>query len=348
LTLSSATCGHVNLKSFEDAPCTLLGMGHVYLTRPLGNVVEQFRQQLPGELRVHRTSGLPPAREELLESVRGADAIISLVTDRIDAEVLDTAGDQLKVVANVAVGYDNIDLDAAAERNVIVTNTPGVLDEAVADLTLALLLATTRRVAEGDRFIRTGTEWIWSPEGYVGLDVSAGATLGIVGLGRIGMAVAKRAQAFGMKIIATGRRAHHDDARSLGVSPASSIEELLETADIVSLHCPLTQETKHLIGAEQLAAMKPGSYLINTARGPLVDEEALADSIESGHLGGAGLDVHEFEPATNPRLRTMEQVVMLPHIGSAGGVTRDEMASLAFRNVVAVLNGEKPLTPVGG
>ncbi|RJN31428.1 2-hydroxyacid dehydrogenase [Nesterenkonia natronophila] len=322
-------------------------MGHVYLTRPLGDVVEQFRQQLPGELRVHRTSGLPPTRQELLESVQGAEAIISLVTDRIDAEVLDAAGDQLKVVANVAVGYDNIDLDAAAERNVIVTNTPGVLDEAVADLTLALLLATTRRVAEGDRFIRTGTEWIWSPESYVGLDVSAGATLGILGLGRIGMAVAKRAQAFGMTIIATGRRAHHDDARSLGVSPASSIDELLETADIVSLHCPLTEDTKHLIGAEQLAAMKPGSYLINTARGPLVDEEALADVIDSGHLGGAGLDVHEFEPATNPRLRTMEQVVMLPHIGSAGDVTRDEMASLAFRNAIAVLNGEQPITPVG-
>lgn len=322
-------------------------MGHIYLTRPLGDVVEQFRQQLPGELRTHYTADFPPSREELLESVRGAEAIISLVTDRIDAEVLDAAGDQLKVVANVAVGYDNIDLGAAAERGVLVTNTPGVLDEAVADLTLALILATTRRVAEGDRFIRTGTEWIWSPEGYVGLDISAGATLGIVGLGRIGMAVAQRAQAFGMKIIATGRRAHGDDARSLGVSPASSLNELLSAADIVSLHCPLTEDTKHLIGAQQLQAMKPGSYLINTARGPLVDEEALADAIESGHLGGAGLDVHEFEPATNPRLRTMDSVVMLPHIGSAGDVTRNEMASLAFRNVVAALNGEKPITAVG-
>lgn len=321
-------------------------MGHVYLSRPLGDVVEHFRQQLPGELRTHHTADAPPTREELLESVQGAEAIVTLVTDRIDAEVLDAAGDQLKVVANVAVGYDNIDLNAAAERGVLVTNTPGVLDEAVADLTLALILTTTRRVAEGDRFIRTGTEWIWSPEGYVGLDVSAGATLGIVGLGRIGLAVAKRAQAFGMKIIATGRRAHDDDARSLGVSPAS-LDELLSAADIVSLHCPLTEDTKHLIAAQQLKAMKPGSYLINTARGPLVDEEALADAIESGHLGGAGLDVHEFEPATNPRLRTMDPVVMLPHIGSAGDVTRNEMASLAFRNVVAVLSGEKPLTPVG-
>ncbi|TLP72933.1 2-hydroxyacid dehydrogenase [Nesterenkonia sphaerica] len=321
-------------------------MGHIYLTRPLGDVVEQFRQQLPAQLRVHHTSEFPPDRTELLEAVRGAGAIISLVTDRIDAEVLDAAGDQLKVVANVAVGYDNIDLDAAAERNVTVTNTPGVLDDAVADLTLALLLATTRRVAEGDRFIRTGTEWIWSPEGYVGLDVSAGATLGIVGLGRIGMAVAKRAQAFGMNIVATGRRAHDDDARSFGVRPASSMHELLRVADIVSLHCPLTPETKHLIGAEQLASMKPGSYLINTARGPLVDEEALADALDSGHLSGAGLDVHEFEPQTNSRLRTMEQVVMLPHIGSAGDATRNEMAALAFRNTIAVLSGEQPLTPV--
>ncbi|WP_120005020.1 2-hydroxyacid dehydrogenase [Nesterenkonia muleiensis] len=325
-------------------------MGHVFLTRPLGDVVEQFRPQLAEELniplRIHPDPGSPPTREEMLEAVRGAEAIISLVTDRIDAELLDAAGEQLKVVANVAVGYDNIDLDAAAQRNVTVTNTPGVLDEAVADLTLALILATTRRVVEGDRFIRTGEPWIWGPKDWVGLDVSAGATLGIIGLGRIGMAVAKRAHAFGMRIIATGRRAHDDDARALGVVPAASVDELLPAADIVSLHCPLTPETTHLIDAGALGSMKPGSYLINTGRGPLVDEEALADALDSGHLAGAGLDVHEFEPEINPRLRAMESAVLLPHIGSAGDATRNAMASLALRNAVAVLSGDEPLTPV--
>lgn len=321
-------------------------MGYVYLTRPLGDVVNEFRSQLSAELHIPQDSGFPPSREELLEGVKGAEAIISLVTDRIDAEVLDAAGDQLKVVANVAVGYDNIDLAAAAERGVIVTNTPGVLDEAVADLTLGLILSTTRRIVESDRFIRTGQRWIWGPKDWVGLDVSAGATLGIIGLGRIGMAVAKRAHAFGMKISATGRRASDHDAAALGVVPAGSVEELLTSADIVSLHCPLTPETKHLINAQALQTMKPGSYLINTGRGPLVDEEALADAVESGQLAGAGLDVHEFEPETNSRLRAFDSVVLLPHIGSAGDATRHQMASLALRNVVAVLSGEPPLTPV--
>lgn len=319
---------------------------HVFLTRPLDEaVLNEFRPQLTPQLRIHHNAEFPPAREELISAVRGASGLVTMVTDRIDAEVLDAAGDQLKVVANMAVGYDNIDVAAAAERGVIVTNTPGVLDESVADLTLALLLSTVRRVAEGDRFIRTGNEWIWGPQSFVGLDVSAGSTLGIVGLGRIGMATARRAAAFGMRILATGRRAHSAEAEALGVQPAT-FEELITSCDVVSLHAPLTAETKHLIGKDQLAAMKPGSYLLNTARGPLVDEEALADSLEVGHLAGAGLDVHEYEPGINERLRSMENVVLLPHIGSAGDATRNRMASLAFKNLVAVLNGRHPLTPV--
>ncbi|WP_150460346.1 2-hydroxyacid dehydrogenase [Nesterenkonia ebinurensis] len=320
-------------------------MGHVYLSRSVGNAVEEFTPQLGRELRIGSQSSAPPSREEFLDGVRGAEAIISLVTDRIDAETLDAAGDQLKIVANVGVGYDNIDVDTATERGVTVTNTPGVLDDAVADLTLALILASTRRVVESDRRIRTGEPWIWGPQDYVGLQISAGATLGIVGLGRIGMAVAKRAAAFGMDIIATGRRAHNDDAAALGVRPAE-LPDLLATSNVVSLHCPLKPETRHLINGDTLAQMKPGSHLINTGRGPLVDEEALADALASGHLAGAGLDVHEFEPETNPRLRAMDQVVLLHHIGSAGDKTRYDMASLAFRNMVAVLNGEDPLTPV--
>ncbi|NLS08446.1 D-glycerate dehydrogenase [Nesterenkonia sp. MY13] len=322
-------------------------MAHVYLTRPLGEVVDQYSSAFGSrEVRIHPDTEFPPPREELLKAVAGAEALITTVTDRIDEEVFDAAGDQLKVVANVAVGYDNIDLEAAAARGITVTNTPGVLDEAVADLTLGLMLATTRRVVEADRFLRTGREWIWGPQGYVGLDISAGASLGIVGLGRIGMAVAKRAQAFGMKIVATGSRATSEEAQQLGVIPAASVAELLPQVDVLSLHCPLTEENRHLIGAAQLQSMKPGSYLINTARGPLVDEKALVAALNSGHLAGAGLDVHEFEPQTDPQLREMEQVVMLPHIGSAGGATRRKMATLALDNVLAVLNGEQPPTPV--
>lgn len=322
-------------------------MAHVYLTRPLGEVVDQYSSAFGSrEVRIHPDTEFPPPREELLKAVAGAEALITTVTDRIDEEVFDAAGDQLKVVANVAVGYDNIDLEAAAARGITVTNTPGVLDEAVADLTLGLMLATTRRVVEADRFLRTGREWIWGPQGYVGLDISAGASLGIVGLGRIGMAVAKRAQAFGMKIVATGSRATSEEAQQLGVIPAASVAELLPQVDVLSLHCPLTEENRHLIGAAQLQSMKPGSYLINTARGPLVDEKALVAALNSGHLAGAGLDVHEFEPQTDPQLREMEQVVMLPHIGSAGGATRRKMATLALGNVLAVLNGEQPPTPV--
>lgn len=319
---------------------------HVYLTRPLSDaVMEQARDSVPAELVVYPEEEFPPSRERLLSDVRGARGLISMVTDRIDREVLEAAGPQLEIVANVAVGFDNIDLDAAKEHGVVVTNTPGVLDEATADLAFALLLAVTRRLAEGDRFICSGEEWIWGPRSYVGLDVSADVKLGIVGLGRIGMAVARRARAFGMEILATGRRAFSEEAQELGVRPAD-LEEVIAEADVVSLHCPLTNENRHMIGRRQLDAMKPGSYLINTARGPLVDEEALADALEQGSLAGAGLDVHEFEPEVNPRLRQIENAVLLPHIGSAGDVTRDRMGGLAVRNVAEVLSGRAPVTPV--
>lgn len=319
---------------------------HVFLTRALDEtLVREFAPSLGHSLRAHPSATEPPTSEDMAQQVRGAAGLITMVTDRIDADALDAAGPQLQVVANMGVGYDNIDCDAAAQRGVTVTNTPGVLDEAVADLTLALILTTARRLAEGDRFIRTGTPWIWGPQDFVGMDLSAGRTLGIVGLGRIGMAVARRAAAFGVRIRATGSGAHSEEARSLGVEPAT-FEQLLPEADVLSLHCPLTPETRHLIGAAELAAMKPGSLLINTGRGPLVDEEALADALESGHLGGAGLDVHEHEPTVNDRLRALENTVLLPHIGSAGDETRRQMATLAFRNAAAVLRGEKPPHPV--
>ena len=319
--------------------------GHVYITRPMSENVMRQAEALPAPLAMHADPDLPPTRGQLLEGCRGAAALITMLTEKIDDELMEAAGPGLKVIANVAVGYDNIDVEAAARRGITVTNTPGVLDEATADLAFALILATVRRVAEADRFIRTAQPWIWGPQSFIGLDVSAGATLGIVGLGRTGMAVARRAQAFQMKIVATGSRASTPEAAGLRVQPCD-LDTLLRTSDIVSLHCPLTTTNRHMIGAEQLAAMKPGSYLINTARGPLVDEEALADAVESGHLAGAGLDVHEFEPQVNSRLRSLEKVVLLPHIGSAAAATRDAMGELAVRNVAAVLSGRPAVTPV--
>lgn len=300
-------------------------------------------EALPGELVV--LGEAPPSREALLEEVDGAAAVISLLTERIDAAVLQRAAPTLRIVANVAAGYDNVDVAAAATQRVIVTNTPDVLDEATADLTMGLILATTRRIAEAERFVRRGDDWIWGPRDWLGAQISAGATLGIVGLGRIGMAVARRAAAFGMRIVASGRRAHDAEAGALGVR-AASIDRLFREADVVTLHCPLTAETRGLVDAPRLAAMRPGSYLINTARGPLVDEEALADALESGHLAGAALDVHAHEPRVNARLRACESAVLLPHIGSAGIPTRDAMGTLAVRNVAEVLQGRSALTPV--
>jgi len=329
-----------------DHPAPAMHGPHVFLTRPVSEcVLQAARESLPARLRVHADPDSSPDRHALLDGSRGASGLITMLTDKVDEDLLEAAGAQLRVVANVAVGFDNIDVDAAARRGIVVTNTPGVLDEATADLTLALILATARRVVEADRFVRTGRPWTWSLQGFVGLDLSAGATLGIVGLGRIGMATARRAHAFGMKILATGSRATSDEAVRLGVE-AVDLATLLERSDVVSLHCPLNQESRHLIGRDELAVMRKGSYLINTARGQLIDEESLADALDRGHLAGAGLDVHEHEPKVNERLLRMEQVVVLPHIGSAGAATRDAMANMAVSNVVEVLSGRPPLTPV--
>lgn len=316
---------------------------HVLVTRSLTAAAMSAAQRLPAPLVV--LDDAPPDRAELLRSARGAVAIVSLLTEQIDDVLFDAAGGQLRIVANVAAGVDNIDLEAAARRGILVSNTPGVLDEATADLAFALILATTRRIVEADRFIRSAEQWIWGPKDWVGLQVSAGATVGIVGLGRIGMAVARRAHAFGARIIATGSRSSGPEAAALEVVPVG-LDELFETADVVTLHCPLTSETRGMVDAARLKSMRQGSYLINTGRGPLVDEDALADALEEGRLAGAGLDVHENEPLVNERLRRSDRVVLLPHIGSAGAATRDAMGLLAVRNVAEVLAGRRPITPV--
>ena len=289
-------------------------------------------------------SEAPPGRDELLEAARGAAGVLSNVTEKIDAEFMDAAGDNLKVVANMAVGYDNIDVVAAKERGIVVTNTPGVLDETTADTAFMLLLAAARRLGESERILRAGDWHWWGPKLFVGVDVW-GKTLGVVGMGRIGQAVAKRGRGFGMEILYHNRSRKEEIEKELGTRYVG-LDELLETADFVSVHTPLTEETRHLIGREELDRMKPTAVLINTSRGPVVDEEALADALAEGRIFAAGLDVYEEEPKVHPKLLERENAVLAPHIGSGSRETRDGMAVLAAENVVAVLSGREPKTPV--
>jgi glyoxylate reductase len=286
------------------------------------------------------------SRPELREAVAGAGAVLTLLHDRVDGPLLDAAGAQLRCVANVAVGFDNIDVAAATARGVAVTNTPGVLTDATADLAMALILAVTRRVGEAERLVRAGGTWSWDMFFMLGTGLT-GKVLGVVGLGAIGRAVARRALAFGMKLVYSGpRRAPADVERGLGGAWHLPLDELLATADVVTLHCPLTPATRHLIDARALALMRPSAFLVNTARGPVVDENALVDALRSGALAGAALDVYEREPEVHSGLLELGNVVLLPHLGSATVETRTAMAVLAAQNAIAVLEGRRPPTPV--
>jgi glyoxylate reductase len=282
---------------------------------------------------------------ELHDAVAGADAVVTLLHDRVDEALLEAAGPQLRCVANVAVGFDNIDVAAATERGVVVTNTPGVLVDATADLAMALILAVTRRVGEGERFVRARRAWSWDLFFMLGSGL-AGKTLGVVGLGAIGRAVAARARAFGLKIVYAAPRAAPAEVESALAARHLALDELLQSSDIVTLHCPLTPQTRHLIDGPALERMPPTAFLINTARGPVVDEDALVRALRGGALAGAGLDVYENEPEVHPGLLELENVVLLPHLGSATLETRTAMATLAAENAVAVLERRRPPTPV--
>jgi glyoxylate reductase len=269
-------------------------------------------------------------RDELLRRVADADALLCLLTERIDREVIDAAP-ALKVVANIAVGYDNIDVAAARARGIVVTNTPDVLTEAVAEFTWALILAIARRVGEGDRLVRSGGWKGWALDFMLGTELR-GKQLGIIGAGRIGRAVAARAPAFGMKVVFAKRD--------------MSVDELFVSSDVISIHAPATPETRHLINRRTLARMKRSVLLVNTARGSIVDEEALGWALDERLIAGAALDVYEREPQVHPALMKHENVILAPHLGSATRETRTAMADLAVRNVLAVLAGDEPLTPV--
>ena len=307
-----------------------------------GSALELLRGA--GELRVdEREEAIP--RADLLELVAGVDAVLTLLHDRVDEELLASAGPQLRCVANVAVGYDNVDLEAAARHGVVVTNTPGVLDDATADLTFGLILAATRRLVEGDRLVRSGRGWSWGMGFMLGSGLQ-GKRLGIVGLGGIGRKVAERGRAFGMEVAYYSRRPAPAEVEAALEAERLPFEDLLATADVLSLHTPLTPETRHLIGAAELEAMKPSAVLVNAARGPVVDERALARALAEGEIAAAGLDVYEHEPRVEPALLGLDNVVLVPHLGSATVETRTAMAELAARNAISVLSGQGPLTPV--
>jgi glyoxylate reductase len=304
-------------------------MASVHLTR---RVPGRVRDELAALFQLSaRDSDLPPTREELLHGVAGQDGLCTMLSDRVDDELLDSAGPRLKIVANYAVGYDNVDVEACTRRGVLVSNTPDVLTEATAELTLALLLGLVRRATEGDRLLRRGTGWIWSPTYMLGTGLR-GKLLGIVGLGRIGSEVARLAEAFGMRVAYTSRTASAGSRYEW-----LPFDELLSRADVVSLHCPLTPETRHLIGRDELRLMRRGAYLVNTTRGPVVDEEALAEALAAGAIAGAALDVFEREPEVLPALLALENVVLAPHLGSATVETREAMGMLCLSALRSLL-----------
>jgi glyoxylate reductase len=303
----------------------------ILLTRKLPSSVMAHLEEVCEVERFDGPGTMP--HDELVRRIPGKHGLLSMVTDTVDRAVID-AGVSLRVIANVAVGHNNIDVNAARQRGIVVTNTPDVLTDATADLTFALILAVTRRIGEGERMVRSGRWKGWAFDQLLGMQLR-GRHLGIVGLGRIGRAVAARAAAFGMTTAYT--------SRSGGGVP---LDRLLSTSDVVSLHMPLTAETRHLIGQPELARMKRTAYLVNTTRGAVVDEAALVWALRNHLIAGAALDVYEHEPAVHPQLLELENVVLAPHLGSATTETRTAMADLAARNLLAVLSGEAPITPV--
>ena len=311
----------------------------IYVTRPIPEAGLNILRHAHPDFEMNPEDRVL-TRRELLAKVRGVEGLLALLTDTIDGELLDAAGPQLKIVANHAVGFDNIDLQAATARGVFITNTPGVLTEATADHAWALLFAVARRIPEAETFLRAGRFQGWGPLMFLGGDVT-GRTLGVVGAGRIGQQMALRSRGFGMRVLYSGKSANPLLDKELAARHVP-LDELLRESDFVSLHVPLSSGTRHLINADSLKKMKRTAYLINTSRGPVVEEAALAEALRQGVIAGAALDVFENEPAVPPALLALDNVVLTPHIASATIATRSNMATMAASNLLAALRGERP------
>ncbi len=311
----------------------------VFVTRPIPEPgLSMLREKCEVEL---RETNRIPTKDEVLAGVEGKDALLCLLTDPVDAEVMDKSGRQLRVISNYAVGYDNIDVKAATERGIVVTNTPGVLTETTADLAWALLMSAARRIVEADRYMRGGHYHGWDPMLLLGYDIH-GKTLGIIGFGRIGRAVARRAKGFNMRVLYYDVIRQPEEVEQELNATYTDIETILRESDFISLHTPLTRETHHLLDASAFKKMKKTAILINTSRGPVIDENALVEALRSGEIAYAGLDVFENEPDMAPGLADLDNVVLAPHIGSASHTTRAKMAEMAARNLLDVLEGRKP------
>jgi glyoxylate reductase len=314
-------------------------MAKIFVTRKFpGDAIEKLKTG--NEITVSEVDR-PLTQEEFVNGVKGVDAILSLLSDRIDGDLMDAAGPQLKVVSNYAVGYDNIDVKAATDRGIVITNTPcDEVNEAVAEHTWALILSLARRIVEADEAVRRGAYKGWEPDIFLGSSL-IGKTLGIVGMGRIGSMVARRAKGYNMTVLYTKRTPDPEAEKELGVIFAT-LNELLAKSDFVSLHVPLSDETRYMINKETLALTKQGAFIINTARGPVIREDDLVESIRSGHLSGAALDVFENEPNINPELIGMENVILTPHIASATKEARFKMGELAVEGISETLGGNMP------
>ncbi len=318
-------------------------MSKVFVTRQIPEIGIELLKEKGHQIEIGPEGSI--SREELLEKVKGVDAILSVLTEKIDGQVMESAGDQLQVVANYAVGYNNIDVEEAKKRNVIVTNTPGVLTDTVADHAAALLLSIARRIVESDKYTRAGKYKAWGPKLLLGGDI-IGRTLGVIGLGRIGFAVAERLhKGFGMKVIYYDIKKNDEIAQKLDAQ-YKELDDLMKEADYITMHTALTEETKHLINAEKLGMMKPTAYLVNTSRGPIVDEAALVEVLKEKKIAGAALDVFEKEPELMPGLVDLDNVILTPHTASGTEGTRNKMSQMAASNVIAVLAGETPPNPV--
>ena len=319
-------------------------MPKVFITRPIpDNGIKLLQEKGYYEVVVNEAARDRVAtKEEMLRGAHGAHALLSVLTEKIDAEIMDASGGTLKIIANYAVGFDNIDIEAAKARNILVTNTPGVLTNTVAEHTFALMISVARRIAEADRFSRAGMYKAWGPELLLGTDLS-GKVLGIVGLGRIGSRVAYHGtKGFDMKVLYYDPNRNEDFEKEFGARYVANVEELLPLCDFVSIHVPLLDSTKHLFNEARLKLMKPTAYLINTSRGPIVDETALANALKNGTIRGAAIDVFENEPEITPALKELQNIILTPHIASATKETRQAMSKLAAENIIEALEGRVP------